>query len=204
MNKSCKVVEAERVAEIAPKRAKLVFSVLIKNWHHKAKEQDDDFSKFVFEYLAFIAFLRKYKFIEQIKDRPLIQKIKCDIALKEKYIDKIKTIPSLSADWKYVSEELNRKPLSNASYNQSPDELKWWNCSYEHSENQSQLEKEKRKGVIHSLEDWENMVEFWYIVRNNLFHGAKDPENERDQFAVEYGYKTLSVLVRVMIEEEVV
>ena len=46
-------------------------------------------------------------------------------------------------------------------------------------------------GVIHDLKDWENMVEFWYSIRNNLFHGAKNPQDERDQFLIENGYKTL-------------
>jgi len=47
-----------------------------------------------------------------------------------------------------------------------------------------------------------NMVEFWHSIRNNLFHGAKNPENERDQFAVKYGYRTLNELMEIMLNEE--
>ena len=46
------------------------------------------------------------------------------------------------------------------------------------------------------------MVEFLYLVRNNLFHGQKDAEDERDKFAVEFGYKTLRELAELLLEEE--
>ena len=47
--------------------------------------------------------------------------------------------------------------------------------------------------------DWENMVEFWYTIRNNLFHGSKKLDIERDEFLVEYGYKTLSSLMNCVL-----
>lgn len=42
------------------------------------------------------------------------------------------------------------------------------------------------------------MVEFWYSVRCNLFHGAKYLEKARDKFLVECGYKTLKELLKVL------
>jgi hypothetical protein len=36
------------------------------------------------------------------------------------------------------------------------------------------------------------MIEFWYGVRNNLFHGGKNPDVKRDYFLVEHAFKTLS------------
>ena len=71
--------------------------------------------------------------------------------------------------------------------------------SHNRLEEQTEEEKRKLKGVIHSLKDWENIVEFWHSIRNNLFHGAKDPEKERDQFAVKYGYKTLKELIEMLL-----
>lgn len=82
------------------------------------------------------------------------------------------------------------------------EEVKWWNCSHNSLNELTEAEKSKAKGVIHSLTDWENMVEFWYSVRNNLFHGAKNPESDRDQFAVEYGYKTLRALMEIFLNED--
>lgn len=43
---------------------------LIKNWHNKASDEDY-FSKFVFEYLAFIASLKTQLYKTVAKDRPL-------------------------------------------------------------------------------------------------------------------------------------
>ena len=51
------------------------------------------------------------------------------------------------------------------------------------------------------IDDWENMIEFWYIVRNNLFHGAKNIVEERDQFLVQYGYLTLRELMEILLHD---
>ena len=64
---------------------------LIKNWHEKAKE--DYFSRYIFEYLAFEAFLKKYKYSENeihqksgnTKERSYIQNIKGDNIFREKW-----------------------------------------------------------------------------------------------------------------------
>ena len=81
------------------------------------------------------------------------------------------------------------------------EEIEWWSCEQEELSQKTTEEKRKVRGVIHSLDDWGNMIEFWYSIRNNLFHGAKNPENERDQFAVKYGYKTLKELMELLISE---
>lgn len=43
------------------------------------------------------------------------------------------------------------------------------------------------------------MVEFWSAIRNNLFHGTKDPQDKRDRILVENGYKTLRELVEILL-----
>ncbi len=44
------------------------------------------------------------------------------------------------------------------------------------------------------------MVEFWYAVRNNLFHGGKNPTIKRDCFLVEHAYRTLAVFMKNEID----
>ncbi len=174
---------------------------LINNWHHKATEEDY-FSKYVFEYLAFIAYLKTQLFGSDNTDRSVIQTLKQNNKIKEKYLKKIQKNPELRNDWELIKNELDQTRLGNVSRNlNSVQEIKWWNCSHNNLSEQTQEEEEKLKGVIHSLEDWENMVEFWYSIRNNLFHGAKNPENERDQFAVKYGYSTLKELMVILLNE---
>ena len=175
---------------------------LIKNWHNKASDEDY-FSKFVFEYLAFIAHLKTQLFRSNDTDRKAIQKLKQRLSIKNEYLKRIQAKSSLQRDWEKIKDELDRWSLGNLSRNlTNVEEFKWWNCSHNRIEEQTEEEKRKLKGKIHSLEDWENMVEFWYSIRNNLFHGVKDPERDRDQFAVKYGYKTLKELMEMLLMKD--
>ena len=179
------------------------FDKLIRNWHIKASEEDY-FSKFVFEYLAFIAYLRKKKFrYENDKqDRTTVQRLKQDNGTKSAYLSRIQSNEELKSAWEQIKAKFDEKPFHDAARcSLEQNEHAWWNCSHLKLCHQTKEEKEKRKGVIHNLKDWDNMVEFWYCVRNNLFHGEKDPENERDEFAVEFGYKTLRELVEILLVE---
>ena len=59
---------------------------LIKNWHNKASDEDY-FSKFVFEYLAFIAHLKTKIFVSNDTDRNAIQKLKQNPTIKNEYLE---------------------------------------------------------------------------------------------------------------------
>lgn len=175
------------------------FDGLIRKWHTKATEEDY-FSKYVFEYLAFIAFIRKEKFKYCSTDRDAIQLLKQDDDIKTAYLEHIRSNRKLRSAWEQIKKTFDTKPFHDAArLSEGKKEHIWWNCSCNTAAQKTTEEKAKTNGVIHSLEDWENMIEFWYSVRNNLFHGAKDPENIRDRFAVEYCYKTLRELVELFL-----
>ncbi len=72
-----------------------------------------------------------------------------------------------------------------------PEIDKWWNSR----EDQPNKDSKMSEGRVHSLENWPNMVEYWYSVRNNLFHGGKNPNIGRDVFLVERAFATLRALV---------
>ncbi|MDD2753428.1 MAG: hypothetical protein PHT44_02375 [Candidatus Portnoybacteria bacterium] len=178
------------------------YNQLIINWHVKASD-DDFFSKFVFEYLAFIAFLKKKKFTNSQNDRAAIQFLKQDESIKIKYLNKVLNNVDLHLSWEEIKKELKIARLGNVSGNSgNVEEIKWWNCSHSDLGGHAIDDKNKVKGYIYNLEDWENMVEFWYSIRNNLFHGAKNPEDRRDRLFVEHGYKTLNPLVQILLETE--
>ncbi len=177
------------------------YDELIKNWHTKALDEDY-FSKFVFEYLAFIAFLRKKKFKDASYDRCAIQRLKQDETVRHDYLGKFERIPELRRAWQSIYDELVRTPLGNVSGNSDDiEEIKWWNCSADCLARCAGRDQ-RRKGILHDLHDWENMVEFWYSIRNNLFHGGKDPQDERDQILVENGYKTLRPLIDIFLTND--
>lgn len=175
------------------------YNQLIKNWHIKASDEDY-FSKFVFEYLAFIAYLRTQKYPNSSNDRVALQKLKQDADLKQKYFEKLSQ--SEKESWSKLKSEFETNGrLGNASGLGDIEELKWWNCPCDDLNMQTPEDRNKTKGVFHSLEDWENMVEFWRAIRDNLFHGSKDPEQARDQLVIKHGYKTLKPLVEIFLAE---
>jgi len=171
---------------------------LIKSWHLKASEEDY-FSKFVFEYLAFIAFIKTQAY-NLASDRKAIQALKRDDDIRAQYLIKVRNYHNLASSWISIKSELDRTPLGNASRDpNNTHEIAWWNCSHEQLQDKTPEEQNKGTGVLHSLEDWENMVEFWYSIRNNLFHGTKDPEVQRDKTLVECGYKTINPLMEIFL-----
>jgi hypothetical protein len=179
---------------------------LIRNWHAKASEEDY-FSKFVFEYLSFIAYLKTEKYPsadprKSVHDRTVVQQLKEGQAIKMNYLDRVRRLQTLSNAWQTIKDELDRSPLGNVSKNpDSAEQIKWWNCSHSNLRQKTDEEKKRVCGILHSLDDWQNMVEFWYSIRNNLFHGGKDPEAVRDKLIVKNGYLTLRELMVILLDE---
>lgn len=167
------------------------FNPLIAGWHEKAGE-GDCFSRFVFEYLSLAAHLKNNLFYDVNSDRAAIQALKRDQRIRQEYLRNIEATPDIRVVWSEIIEELERRPLHNSSFDPDNPEIdRWWNTA----EDAPNREDERPKGRVLSLDDWPNMVEFWYSVRNNLFHGGKDPNIERDVFLVEHAYITLRQLM---------
>jgi len=170
---------------------------LIKNWHEKAKE--DYFSRFVFEYMAFEAFLKKYKYTEDdisqlannSKERSYIQAFKNDVSYATQWSELMTTDQRLQETTTDLIAFLNNEPLATDS--------NWWSCTaYEHN----QCSQQGIRGVIVTENDFVNVVEFWYQVRNNLFHAGKDPDSKRDEQLVAFAYNTLAPFMeQVLIAE---
>ena len=160
---------------------------LILSWHQKAKD-GDIFSRFVFEYLAFNAHLKNNLFIDARSDREAIQRLKQDAVREKMYLQILKRNKPLHNLWQSVIVELAQNPLHNTSHDWDYPEIDvWWNSNG----NEPDRKDQSQKGIVKSISDWGNMVEFWYSVRNNLFHGGKDPDIPRDCFIVEHAYRTL-------------
>lgn len=167
------------------------YDSLIISWHEKSSE-GDCFSQFVFQYLSFIAHLKNNLFYKESSDRRAIQRLKQDKRIEIDYLKSIKDDQELHKAWQAVIDELKENPLLNSSVDlDSPEISIWWNSSDIEPDKNS----DKPKGMVHSLNDWGNMVEFWYSVRNNLFHGGKEPSVRRDIFLVNNAFVTLRPLM---------
>jgi hypothetical protein len=172
---------------------------LIKNWHIKASEEDY-FSRFMFEYMAFIAYLRtQWKTEADIKslkkndgkvtDRDYIQALKQDEYCDSFWVDVSLREPKdkkLNQALIALIDFLKNEPLVIS------DE-RWWNFSG--FDINKKTTTKRHAGSINGKGDFENLVEFWYSIRNNLFHGEKNPSIQRDKELVRLGFLTLSFFV---------
>lgn len=175
------------------------YDPLIASWHEKAKE-GDYFSRFVFEYLAFCALLKNKLYLGAPSDRAAIQQLKQDGQRGNSHVQDIAAEESLQRYWQEVVDELARAPLHNSSHDlDNPEIDRWWNSAGE----VPVMDGASPKGMVRSITDWENMVEFWYGVRNNLFHGGKSPTIRRDCFLVEHAYLTLACFMEREIRQMV-
>lgn len=84
----------------------------------------------------------------------------------------------LKEDLESLIEELNRRPLQNMN----PDGDQRWD------------------GKLKSSEDIDGVVEFIIRARNNLFHGDKGPDEDRDIFIVKYGNKLLGPILKEVLK----
>ncbi|MCG7938895.1 MAG: hypothetical protein JAZ04_08570 [Candidatus Thiodiazotropha lotti] len=170
---------------------------LIEAWHEKASE-GDTFSRFVFQYLSFIAHIKNNLYFDAWNDRDAIQQLKRDETIGPKYLKAVTSNNTLTQLWNEVIRELEKKPLHNNSADPDcPIIDKWWNSK----ENQPNRDSDLPEGRVLSLKDWSNMVEYWYSVRNNLFHGGKNPNAGRDAFLVEHAFQTLRTLMNIELSK---
>lgn len=135
----------------------------ISKWRKVAENQEDYFIKFALEYFTFNALLRIAYSPNRVgvRDRDLINKLKEDKKCRE-------FVMSDSGIKRWIEQfknELDKKALKNLSRN-------------------SDIR-------LSDAEDWNNFVEAVYVIRNNLFHGYKTPDDKRDQRLVEIGYHLL-------------
>jgi len=167
------------------------YNPLIRAWHDKGAE-GDCFARFVFQYLSFIAHIKNNLFYDARSDREAIQSLKRDNRIRHNYLALINQDEELEQAWTEIIDELKNKPLHNSSFDPDYPEIdKWWNIDG----NRPITDDQQPMGIVKAIDDWVNMVEFWYSVRNNLFHGGKDPNIGRDIFLVDQAFITLRPLV---------
>jgi len=172
------------------------YLVLIKNWHIKASEEDY-FSKFTFEYMALMAYLKTQLFSEKeiktikennskITDRDYIQLLKRNLYFKDCWIgfcsnNKNRELQKLL---KSLIVFLKKEPITFDD--------RWWNFD---GLDINLKKKEEKVGVLKNKKDYINLIEFWYSVRNNLFHAEKDPSLYKDRELVRFAFLTLNYFI---------
>lgn len=152
---------------------------LIIQWFNRASTETELFTKYIFLYIAFTAFLTQTR--ESLTDRDRINVLKNSPEAKDYYLKLISTNSELKNRLTALVSELKINPIKNIS---RPNDRNW----------------KLQDGKLENENDWENLVEFWYRVRNNLFHGHKAPEFERDRMLVEFAFLTLYPLMKNFVD----
>ncbi len=137
---------------------------LVKIWYKKAKFEQDPFSKFVFLWICFNAWLdyKSGEFLDSEMIKWLIGQTSSTSDLVLNYEMAKKTEP-FKGNLKTL---VNLSPVYDPRGRRSPIEIK--------DEN-----------------DFENIVKVIYRVRCNLFHGGKEADNSRDRKLVEVSKRIL-------------
>ncbi len=154
---------------------------LIKQWFERSNSEKDVFTKFIFLYISFTAFLTQAH--PGMADREIINSLKEANDARSFYMSLIRNDPMLRATIQKLVSELRNQPIENDT---RINDRNWTGID----------------GVIRDETDWENLVEYWYRVRNNLFHGRKAPEFIRDRNLVEFAYRTLAPLMANFIKHD--
>jgi hypothetical protein len=157
------------------------YADLIIQWYERSQSESDVFTQFIFLYISFIAFLTQEN--SGKTDRGIINSLKDAQDAKLFYISLIQNNAELRTTTKSLISELKKQPIKNDT---RPNDTHW----------------EGIDGVIQDETVWENLVEYWYRVRNNLFHGRKAPGFQRDRDLVKYAYLTLTPLMENFIKHD--
>ena len=135
----------------------------------------------------------KDKFPDSRTDRNSINRCKQDTELLSYYQRSFSTNEFCNY-LNILGNELDKKPLENltAAWGKKLQLNKMVNNNEEGEQTVHFLDN--------SLEALEIYLELIYRVRCNLFHCEKSPSNERDKLLVECSFKTLSVIMKQIID----
>lgn len=151
---------------------------LIMRWFQRSQQEEEMFTKFIFLYISFNAFINQTR--EELRERQKIEFLKHDQEAKFFYLQLIQREQNLKKIIDELKLFLDIEPIQN-----STDGRNYWVGS---------------NGRLRSENDWENLVEYWYRVRNNLFHGHKVPQFDRDETLVRLAFLTLSPLMKNFVD----
>ncbi len=124
-------------------------------------------------FVKFILFYISLEVITKLGRFTRIRDIKSNSDVKNFFFNQIS-----SEEISELKEKLDKKPLENMNPN---GDNRW-------------------SGKLNSTSDFESIIEFIIRARNNLFHGDKGPDEERDLFIVSWGNILIEPIVGELIE----
>lgn len=141
---------------------------IIRTWYQRAQSADDTFDKFIYLWIAFDAFAINYSEKEwHYQVRKVMEE---DSMLTNCYASLMKNNDFLREIRKLQEQcpvyDTRKKFLNNPKYSKT----------------------------ISDLNNFKEVLDVIYKIRNNLFHGGKSPDEERDKRLVSLAFNILNKL----------
>jgi hypothetical protein len=144
---------------------------IVLKWYYRSKL--DYFDSYINLFISYNAWFAKAT--GETSDRNAINKLKERNDIWDEYLAG-EVLQDLEPIASQISALTNERPLQN---------LTGGNTHWD--------------GIMKDSKDWPSLIEFWYRVRCNIFHGSKTPEDDREVLIVELAYKSLEVFMREIV-----
>lgn len=141
---------------------------IIRSWYERAQSAEDAFDRFIYLWIAFDAFATNYSEKEWPKE--VRENIEEDSLLINDYLSSMKDI-----NFSRKIRELQKL------------------CPV-HDTRKKFLNDPKHSVTINDPNSFKEVINIIYKIRNNLFHGGKSPNVERDRKLVSLAFNILSKL----------
>jgi len=151
----------------------------IEGWFYKS--EPDYFSSFATLWIAFNAFYKDY--LPGRGDHETVSNIGGDKKLFALFRKLQESDSALRDNLKELAQELKDSPLTNMKYRRTHE------LPYD-------------GGVDFSFCCYKELIEIIYQIRNNMIHGDKDPESQRDEKLVRLAYKILHSFMAELINND--
>lgn len=145
---------------------------IVLKWYYRA--QLDYFDTYINLFIAYNAWFKKVT--KESKDRAAINKLKERAGIWDEYLAG-ETMIRLTEHLAEIVDITNHTPLENLT-----GDNKHWD------------------GIVKNTNDWQSLIEYWYRIRCNLFHGEKSPEDQREAKLVKLAYESLNIFMGEIID----
>ena len=144
---------------------------IVLRWYDRAQLNYIDL--YVNLFISYNAWFKKAT--SKSRDRDAINELKKRFIIWDEYASGTK-MNNLVPIAKKVSELTTVQPLTNLTGSD-----RYWD------------------GVVKDEWDWKSLIEYWYRVRCNLFHGSKSPDDYRDQELIKLAYESLNIFMTEIV-----
>jgi hypothetical protein len=144
---------------------------LVLKWYYRG--QLDYFDIYINLFISYNAWFKKVT--ELSEDRAAIERLKTRTGIWDEYLAG-NAMHGLDEPFAEIAAITQAEPLKNLTGGN-----RHWD------------------GIVKNDSDWQGLIEYWYRIRCNLFHGTKSPEDDREVKLVKLAHESLNVFMSEIV-----